>query len=131
HIAAFYAVLRLGAIVVEHNPLYTSAELERNFRDHGATVAIAWRKVVPALQELPEDVRPATIIDVDLVAALPTRMRLLLRLPIAKARQSREALTARVTGTLPWPELLGAGSIDAAVPGPGPGDVALLLYTSG
>lgn len=25
HIAAFYAILRLGAIVVEHNPLYTGA----------------------------------------------------------------------------------------------------------
>ena len=27
HIVAFYAVLRLGAIVVEHNPLYTPREL--------------------------------------------------------------------------------------------------------
>ena len=27
HIVAFYAVLRLGAIVVEHNPLYTDREL--------------------------------------------------------------------------------------------------------
>jgi len=131
HIAAFYAVLRLGAIVVEHNPLYTAAELERNFRDHGAKVAIAWRKVVPALQQLPDGVRPATIIDVDLVAALPMKMRLLLKLPIAKARESREALTEPVSDTIGWPELLAGGTIDPAVPGPAPEDVALLLYTSG
>ncbi len=28
HLAAFYAVLKLGATVVEHNPLYTPHELE-------------------------------------------------------------------------------------------------------
>lgn len=27
HIAAFYAVLKLGAVVIEHNPLYTAHEL--------------------------------------------------------------------------------------------------------
>ena len=42
HIIAFYAVLRLGAVVVEHNPLYTPRELRKQFEDHGARVAIAW-----------------------------------------------------------------------------------------
>ena len=42
HIIAFHAVLHLGATVVEHNPLYTSYELEGLFSDHGARVAIAW-----------------------------------------------------------------------------------------
>ena len=41
HIVAFYAVLRLGAIVVEHNPLYTPRELRHQFEDHGAKVVIA------------------------------------------------------------------------------------------
>ena len=45
HIAAFYAILRLGAIVVEHNPLYTGAELRHMFEDHGAKVAIVWDKI--------------------------------------------------------------------------------------
>lgn len=131
HIAAFYAILRLGAIVVEHNPLYTASELERNFRDHGARIAIAWRKVVPALQELPADVRPDMIIDVDLIAALPAKMRLMLRLPIRKAREARAALTEHVTGTIGWDEFLADEPIADTVPGPKPGDTALLLYTSG
>ncbi|MDZ4044748.1 MAG: AMP-binding protein, partial [Rhodoglobus sp.] len=33
HIVAFYAILRLGAIVVEHNPLYTPRELRHQFED--------------------------------------------------------------------------------------------------
>ena len=47
HIVAFYAVLRLGAVVVEHNPLYTPTEMAHQFGDHGATVAVAWDKVAP------------------------------------------------------------------------------------
>ena len=42
HVVAFYATLRLGAVVVEHNPLYTADELTTQFADHGATVAVAW-----------------------------------------------------------------------------------------
>src|SRR6478752_7486905 len=44
HVVAFYAVLRLGAVVVEHNPLYTSRELRHQFEDHQARVVIAWDK---------------------------------------------------------------------------------------
>ena len=47
HLAAFYAVLKLGATVVEHNPLYTAHELEHPFNDHGARVAICWDKAAP------------------------------------------------------------------------------------
>ncbi|MDO9395405.1 MAG: AMP-binding protein, partial [Herbiconiux sp.] len=39
HVVAFYAALRLGAIVIEHNPLYTARELRHQFEDHGAQVA--------------------------------------------------------------------------------------------
>ena len=61
HVAAFYAVLRLGAVVVEHNPLYTREELQHQFDDHGAEVAIAWDKVAPALQKVAETAPLRTI----------------------------------------------------------------------
>ena len=57
HIVAFYAVLRLGAVVVEHNPLYTPRELRKQFEDHGAKHAIVWSKVVATVQEFPDDLR--------------------------------------------------------------------------
>ena len=41
HVAAFYAVLRLGAIVIEHNPLYTARELRHQFEDHGTQIGRA------------------------------------------------------------------------------------------
>jgi long-chain acyl-CoA synthetase len=42
YLIAFYAVLRLGGVVVGHNPLYTERELRHQFENHGARVAIVW-----------------------------------------------------------------------------------------
>ena len=131
HIVAFYAVLRLGAIVVEHNPLYTPRELRHQFEDHGAKVAIVWNKVVETLQAFPSDVAVETIISVDITRSMPLLTRTLLRLPIAKARESRDALTSSVRGTILWKDLLKSAPIDAAIVRPGADDVALLQYTSG
>ncbi|SJN29697.1 long-chain-fatty-acid--CoA ligase [Mycetocola reblochoni] len=131
HIVAFYAVLRLGAVVVEHNPLYTPRELRHQFEDHGATVAIVWNNVVSTVQEFPSDLAVEHLVSVDLVPALPLRMRAALRLPVRRAREGRAALTTPVSGTLTWERLLSSGAIDPAHPLPSRDDVAVLQYTSG
>jgi len=131
HIVAFYAVLRLGGIVVEHNPLYTPRELRHQFEDHGAKVVIAWDKVVATIQDFPSDVAVETIISVDITRAMPFKTRALLRLPIRKARESRDALTTSVRGTLPWKTLVDSAPIDAHIIRPDASDVALIQYTSG
>ncbi|WP_127794005.1 long-chain-fatty-acid--CoA ligase [Agromyces sp. LHK192] len=131
HIAAFYAVLRLGAIVVEHNPLYTPRELRHQFEDHGARVVIAWDKVVATIQAFPADVAVPTIISVDVTRAMPFGTRFALRLPIAKARESRAALTTSVRGATKWESLTGSAPIDAHIIAPEASDVALIQYTSG
>ena len=131
HIVAFYAVLRLGAIVVEHNPLYTPRELRHQFEDHGAKIVIAWDKTVDTIQAFPADVAVESIVSVDLTRAMPLKTRALLRLPIAKARESRAALTTRVRGTTPWEQLVGTEPIKPAIHRPTAADVALIQYTSG
>ena len=131
HIVAFYAVLRLGGIVIEHNPLYTPRELRHQFEDHGARVVIAWNKVVATIQEFPADVAVETIISVDVTRAMPFITRAMLRLPVAKAKESRAALTTSVSGTIPWEELLKSEPIAAHIIKPEAQDVALIQYTSG
>jgi len=131
HIVAFYAALRLGARVIEHNPLYTPREMRHQFEDHGARIAIAWDKVVDELQDLPDDVRPEQIVAVNVTRAMPAAMRFMLALPIPKARASREALTARVRRAIDWDSLLTGPRIDEDVARPHVGDVALLQYTTG
>jgi long-chain acyl-CoA synthetase len=128
HVAAFYAALRLGAVVVEHNPLYTVPELARQFSDHGAKIAIAWDKVAVGIASLPG---VEHVVAVDMTTAMPLSKRLALRLPLRKVRELREALTAAAPGAIPWRELRGHGRIAAEHPRPGVTDLAAIQYTSG
>ena len=131
HVIAFYAVLACGATVVEHNPLYTIRELTPLFGDHHAKVAIVWDASAHVLQELPDDVRPDTIISINMIKAMPFIKRLMLRLPIAKARQSRAQLSRPAPGTVAFEELLRPGRPAPSDVRPKNEDIALLLYTSG
>ncbi|KDA06859.1 long-chain fatty acid--CoA ligase [Microbacterium sp. CH12i] len=131
HVIAFYAVLRLGAVVVEHNPLYTRDELEVQFRDHGAVTVIAWDKMVATLRAMPADLGIRDIISVDITRAMPFATRLALRLPIAKARESRDKLTAPAPGAVPFAKLERSAPLAASHPRPKGGDLAALQYTSG
>lgn len=133
HVVAFYAVLRLGAIVVEHNPLYTPPELRHQFEDHRAKVAIVWDKAADTIAEFPRDIRPDHIIAVDLTRAFPFGKRVALRLPIPKARRSRAALTSTPTarGLVAWERLTSRRALSKRHPRPGLDDTAVLQYTSG
>jgi len=133
HIVAFYAVLRLGAIVVEHNPLYTERELRHQFEDHGAKVAIAWNKVADTILAFPSDVAVETVVHVDITRSMPATTRLALRLPITKARESRAALTVTepVSGGVDWQTLLKSKYLPNDAPKPTLDDIAVLQYTSG
>jgi long-chain acyl-CoA synthetase len=131
HVVAFYAILRLGAIVIEHNPLYTPREMRHQFEDHGAKVAIAWDKVVETLQDFPADLALDSIVSVNITTGMGRLTRLALRLPVKRARESRAALTTRVKGTVPWAALVRNEPIAASFPRPRVEDVALIQYTSG
>jgi long-chain acyl-CoA synthetase len=131
HIVAFYAILRLGAVVVEHNPLYTARELRKQFEDHGARHAVVWSKAVATVQGFPADLALTTLISVDVTKAMPVSTRLALTLPIAKAREARRALHERVSGTVPWEQIIGSQPLPSTHPAPATDDLALIQYTSG
>lgn len=131
HVVAFYAVLRLGAVVVEHNPLYTSRELRHQFEDHQARVVIAWDKAVAAIREFPADVAIEHVVAVDLLSEFPAVKRMALHLPLKKLRATRAALGGPAPGAMPWKALLANGGIDPSHPRPGVGDLAVIGYTSG
>lgn len=131
HVIAYYAVLRLGAICVEHNPLYTRDELRTQYLDHGASITVAWDKIAPLVQSLRGEVEVKHVISVNMTKMMPLKMRLMLKLPVKKAREGREKLTAAAPGTVPFEKLLGQQPIPASVPKPGPNDIAAFSYTSG
>ncbi|MFJ4160543.1 long-chain-fatty-acid--CoA ligase [Microbacterium testaceum] len=133
HVVAFYAALRLGAIVIEHNPLYTPRELRHQFEDHGARFAIVWDKLADTVAEFPTDLALEKIISVDITTALPFTKRLALRLPVAKAKAAREQLTSAPRSKRPqaWEKLFTHGTLSRKHAGPVLDDIALLQYTSG
>ncbi|MGO3886508.1 MAG: long-chain-fatty-acid--CoA ligase [Mycetocola sp.] len=133
HVVALYAVLRLGAIVVEHNPLYTPRELRHQFEDHGATTAIVWDAVADTVAEFPDDIRPAQIIAVDMIRAMPRAQQLALKLPIPAVKAMRAKLSRRPTSkrVSRWEELTSSRRLSRRITGPSLGDTALLQYTSG
>ncbi len=133
HVVAFYAALRLGAIVIEHNPLYTPRELRHQFEDHGARFAIVWDKIADTVADFPSDLALEQIVSVDITRAFPLGKRLALMLPIAKARTARAQLTAAPTSKRPraWETLLGRRRLSRKHLGPLLDDIALLQYTSG
>ncbi len=131
NVIAFMAVVRLGATVVEHNPLYTAGELRAPFVDHAARVAIVWDKVVPVIESLRAGTALEHVIAVDLTAELPFAKRMALRLPITKARAARDQLHTPAPDAMPWTNLLASEPLDDAHPRPVVDDVALMLYTSG
>jgi long-chain acyl-CoA synthetase len=131
HVVAFYAALRLGAVVIEHNPLYTPRELRHQFEDHGAQLAIVWDKVAKTVQDLPEDLGVTTVVSVDITRAMPPSKRAALRLPIPAARKARDQLTTKVSGTVTWEALLASKKLKPSYPRPERDDLALIQYTSG
>lgn len=133
HVIAFYAALRIGAVVVEHNPTYTTGELAHQLADSGAVVALVWEKAVPrVLESLPRTSLKA-VVAVDLAADLSRGKRLALRLPLPSARRVRDAMCGKVPPAFPmWHRLVAkAAPLDPAHPVPSASDVALLQYTGG
>lgn len=131
HVIAFYAVLACGATVVEHNPLYTSSELSPMFADHHAEVAIVWDAAAGVIQSLAPEIRPKHIVTINMVAAMPRLKRVLLSLPIAKARTSRAQLSTPAAATIQFADLLKPTTPIPSNVAPSKDDIALVLYTSG
>lgn len=132
HVVAFYAVMRCGAVVVEHNPTYTTAELHDQFALTKPRVALVWRNRVADVQEAAQGTDLQHIVSVDVARDLPRKMQWLLRLPVKAARAKRDALTGgSTTGAQDWVELLSTdpgASVDVERV---PTDEALVLFTGG
>jgi long-chain acyl-CoA synthetase len=134
-VIAFYAVLRLGGIVVPTNPLYTPSELRHQLADSGSRVAIVFDKAYETLHEA----IPGTVIEHIIVTSLPDYLpfvkRELLKLPIAKARRLAAELSTEVPAEAPvlwFDDLLK----EASEPHPQAiidpfRDLAVLQYTGG
>lgn len=143
-VITFFAVLRLGAVVVLHNPLYTEPELRRQLTDCGASVAVVWDRSYPVLAAARAGTAVRRVVVTSLADLLPARRRLALALPLARARMARAQLVSplpvgaevlRFTDLLvsrPRAAAAVAGDAPGAPPAPEvPAGLAVLQYTGG
>ncbi len=135
NVITFFAALRLGAVVVQHNPLYTETEMAHQLADCGAEVVVCLDKVYETVAA----VRPKTsireIVVASVVEYLPAKERLLLQLPLAKARKTKAEISAPIPKGAPvhsFLKHLHAAKVPARQAPIDPrNDLALLQYTGG
>lgn len=135
HVVAFYAVLRLGAVVVEHNPTYSADELAHQLADSGATTVVCWENAAAAVLQAQPRTQVRSVVVVDLTRDLPAAKRGALHLPVPSARRVRDAMRAELPAgarVLRWHRLVSRSrALPADHPLPGANDIALLQYTGG
>ena len=119
YVAAYYAILKIGGIVVNVSPMYVERELEFQLKDAGVETILALRDFYPRLEAVEKKVGLKTIILTDLHGAGGEKLRGKLQ-------------TGATKGVHDYAELLEKGK---RLPPPSvkvdPDEVALLQYTGG
>ena len=131
HVVAVTAILRLGATVVAHNPLYTAAELEPQFNDHGARVAIVLDRVADTFTSISTRTPLDTVVAVNMLEEVPLHLRAALALPLPRVKKVRAELSRPAPGALPWREFMRQRPRTVHFPRVTQGTTAFILYTSG
>ncbi|HVS68487.1 MAG TPA: long-chain fatty acid--CoA ligase, partial [Mycobacteriales bacterium] len=132
HVVAFFAVLRLGAIVVHCNPLSTADELRTQLIDSGAATVVCLDRIAAAILAVRAETRVKSVVVTSLADGLSRAARGWLELPMAKSRKAR--MVAEVpedAAVVRFRNLVRTGT-PARQAGINPvEDVAVLQYTSG
>ena len=134
NVLTVFATLRLGAVVVQADPLAREGELRAQLADSGARVVVCLDRVVDTVTRLRSATALEHVVVTSLVDYLPVRARLRLRLPLPAARRARRELSSPVAAgadVVPFVRLLRTSTAARQTPVDPVRDVALLQYTSG
>ena len=126
----YYAVLRIGAVVVPCNPLYQGRELAHQLRDSGAQVIITLSAFYPTVRDVRAQTRLQHVIVARIKTFFPPVVRLLFTLFMEEARGHRVSIAGE-PNTYSFSRLL-ADAPPRPEPVPvRPQDLAVLMYTGG
>src|SRR3989441_2657931 len=135
YVIAYYAALRIGAVVVGNNPLYTERELSHQLKDSGVEVCVTLDLLYPKVAQVQDEVGLREVVVGKVTDFMPFPINLLAPIKMRKeARKHGEPWPPVPAGAKVrwWKELM-AGSyprspvaqVDART------DVAGLIYTGG
>lgn len=131
-VIGYYATMRLGAIPVLTNPLYTAREIAQQWNDAECTVAVVMDFLYA---DRIRAIRNTLTVERYVVASIPEYLGFPLDwLAPLKLRRATPRLIARIPrdpGVYRFAELVRRGAAGPAHPTIGMDDVATLLYTGG
>lgn len=127
---SFYAILRIGGVVVPCNPIYTAREMKHQLKDSGAKIIITLSSLFPIIQQIMAETSLEHIIVAKIKSYFPPFLRLLFTMLMEKKLGHK--LDIRGEANAYWfdEQLSNAPSLPQAVPLKGE-DTAVLLYTGG
>ncbi len=128
-VVAYYASLKLGAIVVMNNPLYSDRELLHQFNDSEATILITLDLLANRMIDLRPETGIKQIIYTSIGDYLPFPKNLLF--PLVGKKKGLKADVKSAENVYSWKPLLAKDMPDAPVTKFGFDDVAQYQYTGG
>lgn len=126
---AFFGALRLGAVVVPCNPLYTPREIQRQLADSGAATIVVLSRLYPTVKAARTGTAVRNIIVTNIKDEMPALTRFAFTL-LKERREGHHATWRGDPGTHDFRELLVDAGEPVAAP-VAPPDLAVLQYTGG
>lgn len=129
-VIAYYAVLKIGAIAVSLNPLFTADELGHQLNDSGAETIIALSVFYPLVRMVRAGTPLKRVIVTNIKEYLPPLRRIIFSI----VREAREGHRIDVRGereTYAWQDLLARAPTDAPNTEVAPDAVAVIQYSTG
>jgi long-chain acyl-CoA synthetase len=135
YVIAYYAALRIGAVVVGNNPLYTERELSHQLTDAGIEVCVALDQLYPKVAAVRDAAGIREVIVTGVQDAMPFPLSMLAPLKFrreAKAEGHPWPPVPHGAKVLRWKQLM-RGAYPEAPPAPidPETDLAGLIYTGG
>ena len=134
NVLTVFAVLRLGAVVVQADPSASDGELRAQLLDSGARVVVCLDRVVDAITRIRGETALEHVVVTSLADYVPLRARLGLRLPLPATRRARSELSSPVTAgadVVAFVRLLRTSTPARQTPVDPVHDLAVLQYTGG
>jgi long-chain acyl-CoA synthetase len=129
-VIAYYATLMVGGIVVPCNPQYVARELEHQFNDSGAKVAVTLSLTYPIVKQI----RDKTKLEHVIVANIKEYFPGLLKFLFTVAKEKKEGHFQDLSGdanTYWFQDLLAQSPAKPEPVEVKPGDTGVLMYTGG
>jgi long-chain acyl-CoA synthetase len=128
-VAAYYAAMRIGAITVMNNPLYSDRELDHQFNDSGAKVLVTLDLLVNRMIDLRPKTRIKQIVYTSIGDYLPFPKNLLF--PLVGVKKGLAAKVKPAQDLYRWKPLVAAASSHPTRTQLSMNDIAMVQYTGG